>query len=51
METGTALATYPLSRGCSSLSNISDNGRFVCCSDDGEIHYLTIENYLTQSDL
>jgi WD40 repeat protein len=44
METGTAFATYPLSRDCSSLSNISDNGRFMCCTEDGEIHYLTVDN-------
>jgi WD40 repeat protein len=42
--TGAVLATYPLSRGCFSLSNLSDDGRFICCTDDGEIHYLSIDN-------
>jgi hypothetical protein len=42
-ENGAVITAHPLP-GCPiSLSEVASSGRFVCCTDNGEIHYLSLE--------
>ena len=46
-DTGTGLdiATYPLSAGPIPIGSfdVSNDGRFVCCTENREVHFLSLE--------
>ena len=44
MALGTVITVYPASSCPAHLSKLSEDGRFVCITDNGEVHYLSLEN-------
>jgi hypothetical protein len=44
IEAGTPISAYPVFSCPAHLSKVSEDGRFVCVTDNGEVHYLSLEN-------
>jgi WD40 repeat protein len=44
VQTAAIIAKYPLPSNPACLSEVSEDGRLVCLTDNGEVHYLSLEN-------
>jgi len=44
MESGILITTYPTTAYPVRLSKLSEDGRFICITDNGEVHCLSLEN-------
>jgi WD40 repeat protein len=51
LVSGIPISTYPIFSYPAQLSIVSDDGKFVCITDNSEIHYLILENATTSSSL